>query len=246
MGENEEVGTAQEDISSAESSTVYGEEKDVEEVVSAEETAEQTIPYARFKEVNDRKKSAEERAGRLEEENLYLRSLQQPQQAQQPPQEQAQETEFDYEHPNQFVENLVSKTLESRLPQILNAEIQRNKSREDAVNLFPELGNPDSQFFKETARYLYTSGLSNHPDGVKIAASVVATTRMPEMLGKIRTQEEGERKAQLRFVEGGKPNIAGEEHSFSQGDNDFLSKLGVSPEGKKRIAEKIAKKQGGR
>ena len=121
-----------------------------EEREEKEEGEEKTIPYSRFKEVNDRRKEAEEEKTRLEQELAYYRSL-----TTSPPTEKKEEAEeeFDWEHPNKAINDIVEKALQREVPRMTAYEMQRKSSANEALKLFPDLADEKSEFFQKTASY---------------------------------------------------------------------------------------------
>ena len=210
-----------------------------EEREEKEEGEEKIIPYSRFKEVNDRRKEAEEEKTRLEQELAYYRSL-----TTSPPTEKKEEAEeeFDWEHPNKAINDIVEKALQREVPRMTAYEMQRKSSANEALKLFPDLADEKSEFFQKTASYLVTSGLDRHPDGVKIAASVVAMTQMPEVM----TKSEQARKARLGFVEGGKSKERTTETlTLSPNQENMLIKLGLDKKGKEQVVQRFMAKEAG-
>jgi len=209
-----------------------------EEEQKDEEKEEQRIPYSRFKEV-------EEEVKRLREEVNYYRSLQ----AQADTQTEEEPTsvaddDIDWENPKKSIESIVRTVIQQEVPKLTALEIQRTKAAEEALQLFPDLSNPDSNFFKQTAHHLQILGLDKHPEGVKLAASYVAATKMPETLSRMRAVAEQTRRTNLGFVEGSQPK--GEEpeiDTFSDRDRRLLKAMGVTDKEIREIEK--AKSRGG-
>lgn len=186
----------------ADQKTAEGEPSASEGEPSEEKDVKQ-IPYDRFKEVNDKKKEAEARLAEAEERNRQLEehflSLQKNKE------EPEEEDEIvDWEKPKTAIRNILREELKKELPTIIAVETRKQKTIDEARTLFPDLDDSDSPFFKATARTIRQLGLSSHPEGIKIAASVVATSEMPEVFNKMRTTNEEARRSKERFVEGDK------------------------------------------
>jgi hypothetical protein len=236
---------------SEDSSTLDAEESSTSELETSEEVKkeQQTIPYFRFKEVNDRKKEAEERAkiaeekAKIFEEQLkYLHSLA----ASSDEAEEAPRKEFNWNDPDSEIRKIVEETITTRVPEFTRYELQKRQSADEALKIFPELADYNSEFFKATANYWVTSGLESHLDGIKIAASYIATTKMPEILRKRLTTGEEIRKTNLGFVEGGQ--IGGgkaEEYILSPEQEKMLTNLGLTKEMKKQVIQNLLASQGG-
>ena len=228
---------AEEDVAAEEA--IGGEPSAAEGELSAE-TDVKSVPYGRFKEVNDKKKEAEGRLAEVEERNRQLEdhfiSLQKKEE-----EPAVEEETFDYENPVSAIRSILQKELRKELPQIIAVETRKQKSIDDARTLFPDLDDDKSEFFRATARTIRRLGLGNHPEGIKIAASMVATTEMPEVFSKMRVANEETRRLREKFVEGDSSRREkGEEYTVSNEQMQTLKAMGLTPKEIQETAHNLA------
>ena len=226
------------------------EEEGQEEQLPPEEPAEIPETYAdnpAWQRMLHKRQEADERAGKAE---VRIRELEQSLQTQSiPPQQpelEPEPDEFDWEKPQDAILKAVDKALTQKLPEMLRYQSATEKSAEEAMNLFPELRDPSSEFFKSVSKVWYGMGLNKNPEGIKLAASYVATTQMPEILQKSLMSKDNARRNGVGFVEGGKtPIVKSGEDTLSSSDRQMLEKMGLSGEQITAVAKNLSDNKGG-
>lgn len=134
---------------------------------------------------------------------------------------------------------------------IVNNVLSKNSARNQAASKYPDLLNPQSEFFMRVAQVMNQNGLYNNPRGLSLAASQVESDLRTE--GKEVNVVSIVSGAEQQRLSQGQPGVipggdgtrppAGGKPELDQAGKDMAKKLGISEE---KMAVRLAKHLEGR
>lgn len=214
-----------------------GEELLTEEAKEEKDKKPQTIPYDRFKEVNDEKKELKERLTDVEARNKeyekYFLSLQKPE-AKEP-----EDETMDWDNPKTEIRKIVDEIVKQKLPLEVAALIRQQKSVDDVLVIYPDLNDDKSPFFKAVAKVRSQPDLVNHPNAIRLACAIVAAEQMPEVLMRAKTNGDEARRQRKTFVEGDNSQERRDVYSLPKDQEELFKAMGLTSTQIKEVAQDL-------
>jgi len=122
--------------------------------------------------------------------------------------------------------------------------LKREEAKKQAMEMYPDLKDKNSEFFHEVSMYMWKNPWLYHvPEGILLACKAVNEERLRRQLSEKERQFEETRKEvsqKSQAPEGNVPRFSPEEYELPPSQQEFLKKLGVSP---KEVAKRIAERK---